>query len=165
MSGRRVDKSELLLEAYGTVDELNSFVGLVISLINKDRHLDLLHIQNVLFNIGSLLARDGADYPDYPELKMSHIDKLEEMIDSLDESLSALTQFILPSGSTLISNCHICRTVCRRAERRVVALEINDENITSIVMYLNRLSDYFFTLARWCAVDQNIQEVNWDKNV
>ncbi len=165
VSGRRVNKAELILEAYGTIDELNAFVGLLINQISSEIKPELLWVQNVLFNIGSILAKDGANYPDYPSISTQHITQVELMIDRLNENLAELRQFILPSGNEGVSRAHLCRTICRRAERRVVALEIESEEMTLIVQYLNRLSDYFFTLARWIANDNIIEEIYWDKNV
>jgi cob(I)alamin adenosyltransferase len=166
VSGRRVQKSELLLEAYGTVDELNSFIGLLLNKITADEEIeDLNFIQNVLFNVGSILAQDGADYPNYPTIEPRYIDRVEQMIDRCAANLPALTQFILPGGNEVIALCHVCRTICRRAERRVVSLEDNNENVLLIIQLLNRLSDYFFTLARFMTIHFGIKEVTWNSKI
>jgi cob(I)alamin adenosyltransferase len=167
VSGRRVLKSEIALEAYGTIDELNSFIGLLITnLKGDDVNLHLSKIQNILFNIGSLLAKDGAAFEGYPELKDDHIDQLEVMIDKLDAELPPLKNFILPGGSISISYAHICRTICRRAERRVVALaEGDEESFSLIIQFLNRLSDFFFILSRSLHLSEGIKEIIWDPSV
>lgn len=166
VSGRRVGKDEILLEAYGTVDELNSFVGLLLSeQVSAALSEQLGLVQNKLFNIGSLLAKDGLNIEDYPCIVARDISQLEQWIDSYNEELTPLRNFILPSGSKAISIAHVCRTICRRAERRTVAIDGGVDGIEIIIQYLNRLSDYFFICARSIARLQNIQEVNWDKNL
>ena len=167
VSGRRVSKDEILLEAYGTVDELNSFVGLL-SAEDLETGLSdqLIIVQNHLFNIGSLLAKDGYEMDDYPSINEEHVSQLESWIDKMDESLPPLTTFILPSGSRAIALAHVCRTICRRAERRVVGSD--DDVIESrdvLVRYLNRLSDYFFTCSRYIAHCDQVDEVSWSKNI
>ncbi len=163
-SGRRVVKSDPLIEAYGSVDELNSFIGDLLNKIDDQKVRDTLTwIQNSLFNIGSLLARDGADFTEYPTLTDDHVLKLESTIDQMNEILPPMTAFILPGGSETISKAHICRTICRRTERRVQ--EVAEELESSIILkFLNRLSDYFFVLARWLHQQDDIAEVNWGKN-
>jgi len=133
---------------------------LLVTVTRIDVAEDLTYIQHILFNIGSLLARDGADYPDYPMLKEVDITFLEKRIDELNESLEKMTAFILPVGSASIAKAHICRTVCRRAERRVIA--VADEDMTLMVQYLNRLSDYMFVLARYFHYIEAVPEVKWD---
>lgn len=165
VSGRRVSKADALIDAYGTVDELNSFVGLLITEITDPKILEeLSFVQNMLFNIGSLLAKDESDYPNYPTLENGDIQYLEKRIDHMDQSLEKMTAFILPAGSTSISYAHICRTISRRAERRVVELELTSDAHSLIIMFLNRLSDYFFVLARYCHFKEEIPEVQWDNN-
>ncbi len=166
VSGRRVSKDEILLEAYGTVDELNSFVGLLSAEdLDKDLCDQLIIIQNRLFNIGSLLAKDGYQMDNYPSIDDKHVSLLESWIDIMDEKLQPLTTFILPSGSRTIALAHVCRTICRRAERRVVASEDHIETKDLLVRYLNRLSDYFFTCSRYIAFCDDVEEVSWSKNV
>ena len=163
VSGRRVSKNHELIEAYGTVDELNTFVGDLMNVIRDERVLHVLTlIQNKLFNIGSILAKDKAEFKDYPSLNEDDIKKLESEIDHMNESLEKMSTFILPGGSMSISKSHICRTVCRRAERRVTIITDSDE-FGLIIQYLNRLSDYFFVLARYMHKLEQIEEVKWSK--
>jgi len=165
VSGRKISKADLLIESYGTVDELNTQVGMLIAhLDDEEVRSSLGIIQHTLFDIGSVLAKDGISSPDYPEVKMSDVETLEKEIDRMDEVLEPLRQFILPGGSTSIAQAHICRTVCRRAERRVVSVE--DEDFTQEIMFLNRLSDYFFVLARYLHKNENVEEQPWlsDRN-
>ncbi len=165
VSGRRVSKAAGLIEAYGSVDELNSFVGDLITVLDDPILLqDLNYVQNILFNIGSLLARDDADIADYPTLEGIDITYLEQRMDLLNKSLTKMTAFILPSGNAAITKAHICRTVCRRAERRVIQISEHIET-TQIVIYLNRLSDYFFVLARYCHVLADLPEQKWDNQI
>lgn len=166
VSGRRVGKDEILLEAYGTVDELNSFVGLLIAEeVSSTLSQQFGLVQNKLFNIGSLLAKDGLEIEDYPRIVEGDVSQLEQWIDNYNEELTPLKNFILPSGSKAISLAHICRTICRRAERRTIAVDGGVEGIEIIIQYLNRLSDYFFICARSIARLQNVHEVNWNKNL
>ena len=160
VSGRKISKADLLIESYGTVDELNTHVGMLIAQLDDGSVISSLSsIQHTLVDIGSVLAKDGISTPDYPEVKMSDVDDLEKEIDRMDESLEPLRQFILPGGSKAIAQAHICRTVCRRAERRVVS--VADEDYTQEIMYLNRLSDYFFVLSRYLHKLQNVPEYPW----
>jgi len=165
VSGRRLAKSAALIEAYGSVDELNSFVGALVTEVSDTAVLnDLRYIQHILFNIGSLLAQDGADFPDYPDLQDIDVSYLEGRMDAYDQSLSKMTAFIIPGGSKSISYAHICRTITRRAERRVVDLEELAQ--TELIMrYLNRLSDYFFILARYLHYLEDIEETKWDNDI
>ncbi len=166
VSGRRVDKDEILLEAYGTVDELNSFIGLLIAEdMSSILNLQFNTIQNKLFNIGSILAKDGLDLEDYPTIADQDVLQLEQWIDEHNENLSPLTNFILPSGSKAIALAHVCRTICRRAERRTIAIDSPVDSVEVIIQYLNRLSDYFFICARHIARIQKVEEVNWNKNL
>lgn len=167
VSGRRLLKSEIELEAYGTIDELNSFIGLLmVHLKDNSVYKSLLDVQNILFNIGSLLAKDGADFKDYPQLTNDHINHIEKIIDELDSELPPLKNFILPGGSVSISYSHVCRTICRRAERRVVALADGDEEKYHIIIqFLNRLSDFFFILSRSLHLSEGIGEIIWDSSV
>ena len=165
VSGRRISKAESIIEAYGSVDELNTFTGDLISVITNESMIkELTFIQNILFNIGSLLAKDEADFPNYPELKSSHIEYLEKAIDKMNEDLPKMTAFILPQGHPAIAKAHVCRTVCRRAERRVIQVDRLDRD-ASIIKYLNRLSDYFFVLARHLHRVLDVPETKWDQSV
>jgi len=161
--GKRVLKSELRIDAYGTVDELNSWVGLLRDVQTEPGMKDLLkEVQDRLFTLGSELAAD----PDkkklkVPDLHEGDVELLEKAIDKMDERLEPLRNFILPGGHINVSYCHIARTVCRRAERLTVALH----HITPVpplsIKYLNRLSDFLFTLSRKMAKDLGAEEVIW----
>ncbi len=160
--GARISKDDVRLEAYGTIDELNSFLGYL-----KDQVTipgvpeELYQVQNSLFNAGSILATD----PSKPEMKMEFnaaiTPILEASIDKMQTELPALKNFILPGGHPLVSLCHILRTVTRRAERRVVTLSNLGEEHKEISIFLNRLSDYFFVLSRHLCLHLNAQEVIW----
>jgi len=164
VSGRRVDKTDILIEAYGTIDELNAHTGLLHSLTADEAiRAQLHHIQHLLFNIGSILAQDGADIADYPEIRAEDVTFLETSMDDMDETLPKMTAFILPTGSQAITQAHICRTTCRRAERRIIGIYEQDK-FTRIVQFVNRLSDYFFVLSRYLHIKSDIPEYKWDKN-
>lgn len=164
VGGNRISKSHIRLDAYGTVDELNAHIGLLVAL-NSDEAVNqlLLKVQNTLFVVGSKLASDekGRAYTD--ELKFSEEDIifLETAIDLYDKELSPIKNFVLPGGSALVSQCHVARAVCRRAERCVVRLAETTEIEPLIVQYLNRLSDYLFILSRKLAKNQGIEEIYW----
>lgn len=161
--GKRVTKNELRIEAYGTVDELNSWIGLLRDIQTDNEVRDLLkQIQDRLFTLGAELAAD----PDRknlkkPDLQEGDIELLEKAIDKMDGCLEPLKNFILPGGHKYVSYCHIARTVCRRAERLTVALHQVAPIDPLIIKYLNRLSDYLFTLARKMARDLGAEEVMW----
>lgn len=162
--GNRVKKSNLRLDAYGTVDELNAYIGLLRSMISDiSVQKLLLEVQNNLFVIGAKLASDEKKIETSKRLDCSEtaIENLEKSIDQYEEELPAIQNFILPGGSQLVSYCHIARTVCRRAERRVVQLAETTEIEEIIVRYLNRLSDYLFVLSRKVAKDQDVVENTW----
>ncbi|HXH18086.1 MAG TPA: cob(I)yrinic acid a,c-diamide adenosyltransferase [Chitinophagales bacterium] len=162
--GSRVSKSDLRIESYGTVDELNSWLGFVRDSAD-DRHTrDVLKIvQDRLFTIGALLAADPKKPKlKIPALKEDDVTLLEKEIDRMEESLQPLKAFILPGGHPDVSRIHIARCVCRRAERWVVALGKKEKIETLIIKYLNRLSDYLFVLARWTAKNLNVKEIPWD---
>ena len=161
--GRRVSKSDLRIETYGTTDELNSWIGLIRDVNTNEKERELLkEIQDRIFTLGAELAAD----PDNkklktPDLHESDIEALEQAIDAMDAVLEPLRNFILPGGHMYVSYCHLARTVCRRAERLTVHLHKESEVDPLIIKYLNRLSDYLFTLARKMSKDQNAGEVNW----
>jgi len=163
IGGTRVPKYDERIEAYGTVDELNSFVGLI-----RDQDIDLhykqvlLNIQNILFVVESHLASDNPEsVSKLPSISNKDILILENEIDKMNEELPELKSFILPGGHTTVSYCHIARTICRRAERLTIKLT-EKYNIDEIVVkYLNRLSDYFFVLARKLTKDLKVNEVLW----
>ena len=163
--GKRVAKDHYRIEAYGTVDELNSFLGLVRDgLENEELRTELKAIQINLFNIGSSLASDPDKALPVPELADADIEQLEKAMDRMDEALPDLKNFILPGGHPVVSYCHIARTVCRRAERRVVALGHAEPTDEKLLRYLNRLSDYLFMLARKVGQDLGVEEVKWEGN-
>lgn len=162
--GRRVLKSNLRIDTYGTVDELNSWIGLVADILPADsKQLVILkEVQDRLFTIGSSLAADpDNDKLRVPDLYEADIEKLESAIDEMELSLDPLKHFVLPGGHLHISYCHVARTVCRRAERLCVALHENAPLHSLIVKYLNRLSDYLFVLSRYVAKILGVEERKW----
>ena len=160
--GKRLPKYDLRIESYGTVDELNSYIGLLRDFLQDEATRDFLKaIQDRLFTIGANLASDPDKSMSTPDLLESDVQALEQQMDRMDETLPALKNFILPGGHPTVSYCHIARTVCRRAERQVVALAANEAVDEIIMVYLNRLSDYLFVLSRKVAQDLNVAEVSW----
>lgn len=160
--GKRVSKSHLRVDAYGTVDELNAFIGLLCDALEPGAtKAALLQIQHRLFSVGAHLASDPQQNPAAPDLLAEDIRMLEGSIDAMEENLPPLKNFILPGGHPVVSLCHVCRTVCRRAERLVVALHEHEPVDDGVLQYLNRLSDYFFVLARQLALDSGAEEVIW----
>lgn len=161
--GRRVLKSDLRIDAYGTIDELNSWIGLIADQdLQADRKLFLREIQDRLFTIGAELAAD----PEKPKLKKPDLHEkdvqvLEVAMDQMDEELPEMRNFILPGGHTLVSQIHISRCVCRRAERLAVALNTAQPVAPLVLLYLNRLSDYLFVLSRKVAQELNSEEIAW----
>lgn len=163
IGGTRVPKHHIRIETYGTVDELNSYIGLI-----RDQEIDahskevLIEIQDRLFTIGSSLASD----PDkskmkIPDLKEEDVALLEQEMDKMDETLPEMRSFVLPGGHTTVSFCHIARCVCRRAER--LAIHLSEENFVAdlVIKYLNRLSDYLFVLSRKLTQDLQASEIPW----
>ena len=156
-------KSDLRIDAYGTVDELNAWIGLLADEFPEEKvKQELLVIQDRLFSIGASLSAD----PENPKLsftaiKQEDVPAMELAIDRMDAHLEPLKNFILPGGHPLVSHCHIARTVCRRAERIVVALTETEPADPLIVIYLNRLSDYLFTSGRYAAHILGINERPW----
>lgn len=160
--GKRLPKSHLRIDAYGTVDELNSHIGLVRDCVSNEALKDLLkEIQDRLFTIGANLASDPEKEMKTPDITAADIELLEKAMDEMDETLPALKNFILPGGHPTISFCHIARCVCRRAERLVVALSLSDKVEPILIQYLNRLSDYLFVLGRKIGQDIGAPEVTW----
>jgi len=161
LSGNRVSKYDLRIESYGTVDELNSFIGFLRSLeIDNETNQFLFSIQNKLFSIGSTLALDENKCKiKIPKLTESDIQFIEKEIDRIDEQLPKLNHFLLPAGHQTVGMAHICRCVCRRAERLIVKLSEEAEIEDLIIIYINRLSDYFFMLARKFMKDFNVAEI------
>ena len=163
IGGTRVSKSHLRIEAYGTVDELNSYIGLLrdqeVNAVRKDLLKD---IQDRLFTIGSSLASDPEKSKmKIPDLLEADIEVLEKAIDSMNEVLTELRNFVLPGGHPSISFGHIARTVCRRAERLSIALNDNEYVNELVIIYLNRLSDYLFTLCRMMHHELGVDEIPW----
>lgn len=163
IGGTRVSKGELRIEAYGTVDELNSYIGLIRSFdIQTKAVQQLIEIQDRLFTIGSSLASDPEkSNMKIPDLLESDIVLLENWMDEMDASLPPLTSFVLPGGHPFIGHIHVARCVCRRTERLVVTLDEHDFVAPLVLSYLNRLSDYLFVLGRKIALDLSIQEIEW----
>lgn len=168
--GTRVPKYNLRIESYGTVDELNSHIGLI-----RDQKIDskiidtLIKIQNELFTLGAMLAtppekeilKSGKERLNIPKINSSSIEYLENEIDTMNLELPQMTNFILPGGNQTVSFCHIARCICRRAERLATALDENEELNPNILSYLNRLSDYLFVLARKLTKDLSAKEIPW----
>lgn len=162
VGGKRVSKANLRIEAYGTVDELNSWIGLVADVSEANVSAKLRGIQNTLFNLGAVLANNPEKPVDLGfEITEMHIAEQEQWIDAMDKELVPLKQFILPGGHPNVSYCHLARTVCRRAERLCVALSEGDAVPNLVIKYLNRLSDLLFTLARFTALTLGVEEVQW----
>ena len=163
IGGTRVPKHHLRIESYGTVDELNSYIGLIRDQDISAQDIEaLLEIQDRLFTIGSHLATDpGKSKMVLPELLETDITFLENEIDRMDDLLEEMRSFVLPGGHTTVSYSHIARCVCRRAERIAVQLAEESEVDEKIISYLNRLSDYLFTLSRKLTKDLNAKEIAW----
>jgi cob(I)alamin adenosyltransferase len=162
--GERVPKHHLRIESYGTVDELNSFIGLIRDQGMGEHTFDILiEIQDRLFTLGAMLATpdDKGGKIKIPKLAEGDITLLEKEIDTMTDALPPLKSFVLPGGHTTVSYCHIARTVCRRAERLVTHLAENDTVDPLVIQYLNRLSDYLFTLSRKLSKDLGANEVEW----
>ena len=162
LGGKRVSKDDLRIECYGTVDELNSHVGKLSVLSDKKQSL-IQNIQNTLFDIGSLLASENPEEWNLTKVPQSKIDRLEVDMDLMNESLPALTNFVLPGGNEASAEAHICRCVCRRAERRVVTLAEDEKIDKEIIEYLNRLSDWFFVLSRYILAEAGLTDSIWSK--
>jgi cob(I)alamin adenosyltransferase len=163
IGGTRVPKHHIRIETYGTVDELNSHIGLI-----RDQPIDdhskkiLIEIQDRLFTIGSTLASDPEkSRMKIPDLKEEDVTLLEGEMDKMNESLPEIKSFVLPGGHTIVSYCHIARCVCRRAERLTIHLSENDFVPDIVIKYLNRLSDYLFVLSRKLTHDLNASEIPW----
>ena len=163
LGGTRVSKSHERINAYGTIDELNSFLGLVSDLDQSaDRANFIRNIQFRLFTIGSSLAAETDKAKAFkPDLEENDIEALEKAIDEMNKSLPEMKNFIIPGGHQLVSSTHIARTVCRRAERLITKLSETEDIEDIIIIYLNRLSDYLFVLARKQGFDLNVEELPW----
>ena len=168
IGGSRVPKYHVRIEAYGTVDELNSFVGYLRDQLEEEPiRKELLEIQDRLFTVESLLAsEEGAAISRMlPRLTDDDVTRLEQEMDAMNSILPNLGSFILPGGHPLVSLCHICRTVCRRAERLCIKLGTEYPVDAVIIRYLNRLSDYFFVLSRLIAHNRGVPELPWKARV
>jgi len=168
--GTRVAKHHIRINGYGTIDELNSWLGLL-----RDQEMDvhsreiLITTQDKLFTVGAILATDpekaqlksGKDRLNIPLISISDVEQLENEMDIMNETMPPMTHFILPGGHTTVSYCHIARTICRRAERKVSLLHENEPVDSMVLTYLNRLSDYLFVLARKLSYDLKADEIKW----
>lgn len=166
VGGQRVPKTHIRLEAYGTVDELNSHIGLLIAELDACSDIELLiDIQNLLFSIGSMLATDTSqrDYRLGRYVTAEDITALEHAIDAAEEGLPGWRGFILPGGTKAAAQAHVCRTVCRRAERCIHALAAEADVDEQLLAYMNRLSDYFFALAKKINHSAGQEENIWAK--
>ena len=166
VGGIRVSKTHARLEAYGTIDELNSFLGMLVALIDDEAAVGVLQfVQHRLFSVGAYLATDQNRTKQHTELLITTevVQRLEESIDCLDTELPPLKAFVLPGGSYPASVCHVCRTVCRRAERRMLALEEQEICEIDVVYksFINRLSDYLFILSRKLNLLSQKDEIYW----
>ena len=164
LGGKRVPKDHVRIEAYGTIDELNSHIGMLRDLAGTDQRELLISIQEKLFSLGSRLAsasNEEADKFKVPHVEEADITALETAMDAMDAVLPEMRNFILPGGHPSVSQAHICRTVCRRAERLVVSIAEQEQLPESVVRYLNRLSDLLFVLARWLGHTLGADEIPW----
>jgi cob(I)alamin adenosyltransferase len=164
LGGARVPKDHARIEAYGTMDELNSHLGMLRDLAGEHRKDLIMGIQEKLFSLGSRLAsanEQEADKFNVPHLQEADIIALESAMDAMDKELPEMRNFILPGGHPAVSQAHICRTVCRRAERLVVHIADAEALPEIIVRYLNRLSDLLFVLARWLGKELGAEEIPW----
>ncbi|WP_139958187.1 cob(I)yrinic acid a,c-diamide adenosyltransferase [Flavicella sediminum] len=168
--GNRVSKNHLRIEAYGTIDELNSYIGLIRDQkIDKASFESLVKIQKELFDVGAILAtpydkmllKNGENRLETQQIKEELILYLENEIDVMNEILEPMTHFVLPGGHTTVSYCHIARCICRRAERLTVTLNEEVGVDLGVLKYLNRLSDYLFVLARKLTFDCKAKEIKW----
>ncbi|MBV7267920.1 cob(I)yrinic acid a,c-diamide adenosyltransferase [Winogradskyella luteola] len=168
--GTRVPKHHIRIESYGTIDELNSHIGLIRDqYINQFYKNTLMHIQDRLFTVGAILATDpekatlksGKARLNIPKISNEDIERLEKEMDLMEASLPPMTHFVLPGGHQTVSFCHIARTVCRRAERLASHLNDLEPFQPETLMYINRLSDYLFVLARKLSHDLQAEEIKW----
>jgi cob(I)alamin adenosyltransferase len=169
IGGTKVSKAHIRIESYGTIDELNSYIGVVSDSINIEASKKMLReIQDRLFTIGSSLACDPDKEPlmKLPDLKEDDISLLEQQIDTMNAVLPAMKNFILPGGNIAVSHAHVARCICRRAERICVGMKAEDLFVDDLVIkYLNRLSDYLFMLARYIGHETGAEEIPWRPRV
>jgi len=170
VGGQRVPKDALRIEAYGTVDELNAFIGLAAVSCAEDTRLAelaviLRRVQHELFNLGSILATQPADvHPQQPRITNAETTQLEREIDRMNAGLAPLRSFVLPGGTRLSAELHVTRTICRRAERLLITLAREESVPPEIIPYLNRLSDAMFVWSRWVNHALDVPEALWDPN-
>jgi cob(I)alamin adenosyltransferase len=170
VGGQRASKDALRIECFGTVDELNAFTGMACVAAGRERALApltsiLIRVQHELFNLGSILATMPEDvHPLQPQITAAEIQQLEGEIDNMNAGLPALRSFVLPGGTEINSLLHVCRTVCRRAERLCVTLAREESAPPFAIQYLNRLSDAFFVWSRWASLQTGAAEVLWRPN-
>ncbi len=160
-SGKRVPKHDLRIKSYGTIDELNSWVGAIRDQADPETQKELIVIQNDLMTIGAQLANDKDDLP-IAKIDTTQVEALEKSIDRITDHLPPLKNFVIPGGHPQVSNTHLARCVCRRAERYITELKELTTVASEIIFYINRLSDYFFTLARKFSYDLNVKEIKWE---
>ncbi len=163
IGGKRVPKDHYRIEAYGSMDELNSYIGLVADLITEQEIKEFLRtIQSKLMTASSIMATEDAEKQNnYSDFGEDDVKTLENAIDKFDEVLPPLTKFILPGGHYIVSHIHIARTICRKSERRVLAVADKEYVNPVVIQYINRLSDYLFSLARYTGKQLNADEVEW----
>ncbi|MDD3161867.1 MAG: cob(I)yrinic acid a,c-diamide adenosyltransferase [Bacteroidales bacterium] len=165
VGGTRISKTDLQIETYGTIDELNSFLGVLLCDMHNDGERDMiLFIQNKLFSIGSYLAteKEKREAKEFGGLFDEEIKQMEKAMDAMELDLPKLTNFILPGGTRSAALAHVCRTVCRRSERLVLRLDEKQPIDSSIKVFLNRLSDYLFLIARKECFVTGTSEIPWD---
>lgn len=167
--GKRVRKTDIRIEAYGSIDELNANIG-VLSTSSKlppEMSQLLYFIQNKLFNIGAYLATDNpnGDMTECAGLTYADVERLETVIDTLDAELPPIANFILPGGTRTAAIGHVCRTMCRRCERRIVFLSESNYVDPMVLKFINRLSDFFFVFSRYSNLVNNVEEIFWDKTL
>lgn len=165
--GKRVSKADLRIETYGTVDELNSWIGVLRDQeVNAKRGADLIEIQDRLFTIGSILATEpGNEKVRIPSLSDNDTAFLEKLIDAMDAQLPPMRFFVLPGGAPAVSFGHVARTVCRRAERLIINLNSSEPVDSQVIVYMNRLSDYLFMLCRTMAAELHVSETPWKPRI
>lgn len=166
IGGVKVSKSNIRIHAYGTIDELNSYIGLLRSELGKTHTVETLaEIQDRLFTIGSLLASHPSSKMIVPDVTEKDIELLETQMDEMNTILPELKSFILPGGTPIESHCHVARCICRRAERWIVQLSLEEEIDPIIIKYINRLSDYLFVAARFANYLAGAKEIEWKPRV
>lgn len=162
--GSRVHKDDARIEAYGTVDELNALLGGVLDhTALAPQQEAILDVQDHLFRIGGMFADPNGPREGQPRVDAAEVEGLEHWIDAMEKDLPPLRHFVLPGGSPAVSACHVARTVCRRSERRAVALDRLVKQPEAAMRYLNRLSDALFTLGRWAAQQEGVAEEKWPR--